>query len=49
MLYDEFNSYKNFSGADVFKNKALEKLEVLKNLNPAFPVREYQKEALGRF
>ena len=49
MLYDEFNSYKNFSGADVFKNKALEKPEVLKNLNPAFPTREYQKEALGRF
>ena len=49
MLYDEFNSYKKFAGADVFKNKALEKPEVLKNLNPAFPVREYQKEALGRF
>ncbi len=49
MLYDEFNSYKNFSGADVFKNKALEKPEVLKNLNPTFPMREYQKEALGRF
>ncbi|MDO8639835.1 MAG: DEAD/DEAH box helicase family protein [bacterium] len=49
MLYDEFNSYKNFAGADVFKNKATEKTEVLKNLNLAFPAREYQKEALGRF
>ena len=49
MLYDEFNSYKNFAGADVFKNKATEKIEILKNLNPAFPAREYQKEALGRF
>ena len=49
MLYDEFNSYKNFTGADVFKNKATEKIDVLKNLNPAFSVREYQKEALGRF
>jgi len=49
MLYDEFNSYKNFAGADVFKNKAIEKTGILKNLNPAFPVREYQKEALGRF
>jgi type III restriction enzyme len=49
MLYTEFDSYKNFAGADVFKNKALEKTEVLKNLNPAFSVREYQKEALGRF
>ncbi len=49
MLYDEFNSHKKFAGADVFKNKATEKTEILKNLNPAFSVREYQKEALGRF
>lgn len=49
MLYDEFNSYKNFAGADVFKNKATEKSDILKNLNSAFPAREYQKEALGRF
>src|SRR3989339_1160405 len=49
MLYDEFNSYTNFAGADVFKNKATEKTDILKNLNPAFPAREYQKEALGRF
>jgi type III restriction enzyme len=49
MLYDEFNSYKNFAGADVFKKKANGKTEILKNLNPAFSVREYQKEALGRF
>ena len=49
MLYDEFSSYKNFAGADVFKNKALEKLDNLRNLNPVFSVREYQKEALGRF
>lgn len=49
MLYDEFNTYKNFAGADVFKNKATEKTDILKNLNPAFPTREYQKEALGRF
>lgn len=49
MLYDEFNSYKNFAGADVFKKKAIEKTDILKNLNPAFLAREYQKEALGRF
>lgn len=49
MLYDEFNSYKNFSGTDVFKNKAIEKTDILKNLNPVFSAREYQKEALGRF
>lgn len=49
MLYDEFNSYKNFAGADVFKSKATEKTDILKNLNPVFSVREYQKEALGRF
>src|SRR3989338_8922099 len=49
MLYDEFNSYKNFAGVDVFKDKAMAKAEILKNLNSAFSVREYQKEALGRF
>jgi type III restriction enzyme len=49
MLYNEFNSYKNFAGVDVFKNKATEKTDILKNLNPAFPARKYQKEALGRF
>ena len=49
MLYHEFNSYKNFAGADVFKNKATERTDILKNLNPSFPAREYQKEALGRF
>ena len=49
MLYDEFNSYKNFAGADVFKNKAQDRLDILKNLNPTFIMREYQKEALGRF
>lgn len=49
MLYNEFNTYKNFSGVDVFKNMALEKTEILKNLNPIFSIREYQKEALGRF
>lgn len=49
MLYDEFNTYKNFTGLEVFKNKATEKVEILKNLNPNFLAREYQKEALGRF
>ncbi|KKR74720.1 MAG: Type III site-specific deoxyribonuclease, partial [Parcubacteria group bacterium GW2011_GWB2_40_8] len=49
MLYEKFNNHKDFAGADVFKNKATEKTDILKNLNPAFSVREYQKEALGRF
>jgi len=49
MLYEKFNNHRDFAGIDVFKNKALGKPEVLKNLNPAFPAREYQKEALGRF
>lgn len=49
MLYDEFDSYKKFAGLDVFKNKATEKVGVLKNLNQTFSIREYQKEALGRF
>ncbi|MFH1030230.1 MAG: hypothetical protein V1770_03155 [bacterium] len=49
MLYDEFNSHKNFARDDVFKNKADEKTDIFKNLNPAFSAREYQREALGRF
>jgi len=49
MLYDEFDSYKKFAGLDVFKNKATEKTETLKNLNPLFSIREYQREVLGRF
>jgi len=49
MLYKEFDSYKKFAGLNVFKNKATEKTETLKNLNQTFSIREYQKEALGRF
>lgn len=49
MLYDKFNSYKDFAGPDVFTNKAAQKTEILKNLNPSFSIRDYQKEALGRF
>lgn len=49
MLYDEFNTYKNFSGSDIFKNKGYERVDILNNLNPTFAIREYQKEALGRF
>lgn len=49
MLYEDFNAKIRIDGANVFKDKALEKIEVLKNLNPAFSIREYQKEAFGRF
>lgn len=49
MLYEEFDGYKKFVGVDVFKDKAGEFGAVLKNLNPEFLVRDYQKEALGRF
>jgi len=34
-------------GEDVFKSRSLE--GIVENLNPAFELREYQKEALGRF
>ena len=49
MLYEDFNAKTRLDGADVFKNKASGKVEVLKNLNQTFSIREYQKEALGRF
>ncbi len=51
MLYEEFNTLRKALSRDntFFTAKAIEKTEVLKNLNQAFVVREYQKEALGRF
>lgn len=49
MLYDKFNSYKDFAGLDVFVNKATQKNEIARNLNPSFDIRNYQNEALGRF
>ncbi len=49
MLYEKFNVLKDFAGADVFKDKTMERIDILNNLNPAFSLREYQKEALGRF
>ncbi len=49
MLYNKFDYHKDFAGADVFKGKAAQKTEIIKNLNPSFSIRDYQKEALGRF
>lgn len=49
MLYEDFNAKTRVDGVDFFKIKASEKVEVLKNLNPSFGIRDYQKEALGRF
>ncbi|MDD4530545.1 MAG: DEAD/DEAH box helicase family protein [Candidatus Gracilibacteria bacterium] len=51
MLYDDFNILRKALSINnsFFTTKALEKSDILKNLNPTFPVREYQKEALGRF
>ena len=49
MLYDTFETFKQFQGLDFFKNYAMGKPEVLANLNTNMVIREYQKEALGRF
>ena len=49
MLYEEFSTYKNFAGEDVYVNFFDGKQDVLSNLNPKFTVRNYQKEAIGRF
>jgi type III restriction enzyme len=43
MLYEVFNSFKK----DFFTSRIDN--EVVQNLNPKFELREYQKEALGRF
>jgi len=47
MLYETFNSIKESFGADYFTSRVSD--EIVQNLNPKFELREYQKEALGRF
>jgi hypothetical protein len=47
MLYETFNSLKEAHGQDYFTSRIID--EIVQNLNPVFELREYQKEALGRF
>lgn len=47
MLYETFNSIKEGFGSDYFTSRIDN--EIVQNLNPKFELREYQKEALGRF
>jgi type III restriction enzyme len=47
MLYETFNSIKESFGQDYFTRRVAD--EIVQNLNPKFELREYQKEALGRF
>ncbi len=47
MLYEVFNSLKEAHGEDYFTSRIDN--EIVQNLNPKFELREYQKEALGRF
>ena len=47
MLYETFNSIKESFGVDYFTSRVSD--EIVQNLNPKFELREYQKEALGRF
>lgn len=47
MLYQTFNSLKEAHGEDYFTSRVSD--EIVQNLNPNFELREYQKEALGRF
>ena len=47
MLYETFNSIKESFGLDYFTSRISD--EIVQNLNPKFELREYQKEALGRF
>jgi type III restriction enzyme len=47
MLYETFNAIKESFGADYFTLRVSD--EIVQNLNPKFELREYQKEALGRF
>lgn len=48
MLYEEYNSLKKILVKD-YSSRARVGEEIIQNLNPKFELREYQKEALGRF
>jgi len=47
MLYEAFNSIKDSFGQNFFTSRLDD--EVAQNLHPRLELREYQKEALGRF
>jgi type III restriction enzyme len=47
MLYETFNSIKESFGQDFFTSRINE--DIIQNLNHKFELRDYQKEALGRF
>jgi type III restriction enzyme len=47
MFYETFNANKESFGEDFFTSRL--DSEVVQNLNPKFELREYQKEAIGRF
>jgi len=47
MLYETFNSLKEAHGQDYFTSRLDD--EIVRNLNPKFELRDYQKEAIGRF
>lgn len=47
MLYQDFNAKRRMDGEDVFTSRV--SIEIIQNLNQKFELREYQKEALGRF
>lgn len=47
MLFEDFNALVRISGPDVFKSKVSD--DLFSNLNANLSLREYQKEAIGRF
>jgi len=47
MLYETFNANKESFGENFFTSRLDN--EIVRNLNPKFELREYQKEAIGRF
>ena len=48
MLYTTFEAYKDHKGNDIYTKHAEQQSAILQNLNPAFTMRQYQKEAIGR-
>lgn len=48
MLYQDFDTFRQLLGDDVYKQKVRSDECIRNNLNPSIKLREYQEEAIGR-
>jgi type III restriction enzyme len=48
MLYQDFETFRQLLGDDVYKEKTRSENNILSNLQPGIQLRDYQEEAVGR-